>query len=419
MKASVALIVTMMIWAIAGMGHASIPWLLAGVMISIICRYHAVKIQMRLPSRDPLLLIALFPSVALILYAAMFSIIDVKLYLESDRKSQYTSLFIGSNYIFAMLLGGAIQLLRRKRSNSKSKLIIGSQFNSRAVLLIAWIPLGIATLTYFMFFAGKEYVEIHSNVPALANIMLKTIYLSYAATFFIASSGSVTQFKKKWHVLMLLAGHIFVFALLFKLRSPAVFFGFMTLFLVGYTISNKNIIIIAATAPLVLSIIAMVRDPSLIDRGVEQVVVMLVMSFGDFVDALRFAGDYVATSGPLWGGGIIGSFLGTTEPLANIYAKSISEDYFNSGGGFGFFILADIYANFGFVAGVLFSIFVGYFLSKIGSSKFGTIFSFVSCIMFASSLALTRNDFGSTLRGIFYCIIAFFLVQALTRRTNK
>lgn len=419
MNASAVLILTMVIWAVAAIGQAPIPWLLAGILISIAFRYYAVKNRKELPSRDPLLLIALFPSIALTLYAAMFSIIDVKSYLESNDQGQYAALLIGSNFIFAMLLGGALQLLLRNSSNARPKSVSASPSYSRAVLLFAWIPIAIATLCYFIFFAGKEYVEIHSNVPILANILLKTIYLSYAATFLIASSESIAEFKRKRHVLMLLVGHIFVFAILFKLRSPAIFFAFMTLFLIGYTISKKIIVIAAATAPLALSAIALARDPSLIDTSLEQSIVILVVTFGEFVDALRFAEDYVASSGPLWGVGIIGSFLGTTEPLANIYAKSISEDYFDSGGGFGFFMLADIFANFGLIAGTFFSIGFGYFLSKMGSSKFGTTTSFISCILFASALALTRNDFGSTLRGVFYCIFAFILVQALTRRSKK
>lgn len=284
---------------------------------------------------------------------------------------------------------------------------------------MAWAPLWVALICYLFFFSGREYVEIHSNTSIFANILLKTIYLSYAATFMIARMQSVQMARRRRHILMLFAGHVVVFAFIYKLRSPAIFFALMTLFLVGHSISKKVLVLSAVIAPLALSSIALARDPSLMDgMDLNQSIFSLIVTFGEFVDALRFAAEYVSSSGVLWGWGIVGSLFGLAEPLANIYAKSISEAYFDSGGGFGFFILADIYANFGLFLGVAFSMVLGYLMSKLAVAKFGSTVSFISCIVFSSALALTRNDFGSTMRGVFYCYFAFLLVQFMVKRVR-
>lgn len=417
MNSIAVLAATIFLWSVSVMAEVPASWMLGGLLISIGLRYEAIKNKRYIPSRDPLLIISMVPSFALILYAAMFSVIEVKSYLETSTYEQLVALRVGCNYIFAMLSGGALHLVISRRGGGMQATTTSYRvFNQHLMLLVAWVPIGIAAICYFIYFSGREYVEIHSNVPVIAGILLKMIYLSYPATFFVASSDQIQERKRNRHVAMLFVGHVLVFAVLYMLRSPAIFFSLMVFFLIGHNIPKKVIAIAAFTAPVALSAIALVRDPSLLDGRVDQSVLKLVVTFGDFVDALRFAVDFAASKGLLWGGGILGSLFGFSEPLANLYAKSINEDYFESGGGFGFFILADIFANFGLYFGVLFLTILGFLLSRLATSKFGTTSSYVSCIIFASSVALTRNDLGSTLRGIVYCIFAFLLVQVLTRK---
>lgn len=412
-----SLLLTLAIWALALLGNASAAWLIAGLAACLGLRIRLLRQQQLYISRDPMLLAVLLPAIALALYAAMFSIIEVKTYLDSDDQEQYSVLWIGCNFLYAMLVGGAWQLVvYGKRTEVTISPPTPRPQGISTLLLFAWGPLLIAAACYFSFFAGKEYVEIHSNPSIAANILLKTIYFSYAATFLIARAQFISDSIRKKHILFILVGHIVVFAILYKLRSPAVFFLLFSLFLVGHSIPKQIIWVAGLAMPWALALIALARDPSLLEKGPGLAIVTLVITFGDFVDAMRFSADYIASSGPLWGMGMLGSLAGFSEPLANLYAKSISEDYFDSGGGFGFFILADIYANFGTIFGVAFSIAFGYFLSRLTTSKFGTTGSYLSGILFSSAIALTRNDFGSTLRGFIYCLLAYGLLQIIVRQ---
>lgn len=407
---------TFLMWILVNFNQASETWMLLSLLMAISFRYIMLKNKGVFLSRDPLMIITVLPSIALVLYAAMFSLIEVKSYLDVASQDKNLALYDGCNFLFAMLTGGAIHLaLSRDRGRGDSAVAVGL-FNKKLLLLFAWAPLVVAFFCYFVFFYGKDYVAVHSNVPILANVLLKTIYFSYPAAYFIASSCSFSEDKRERQVLMLLAGHIIVFSFFYMLRSPAVFFSLMVLFFIGHKMKFKTAVIAAIIAPLALTAIALVRDPTLQDSGLEQSILKLVVTFGDFVDALRFSREYVSANGHGWGLNMLGSFFGFSEPVANLYAKSINEDYFESGGGFGFFILADVFVNFGLILGVVFSIVFGYLLSKLAKANYGTAAGYISCVLFASALSLTRNDFGSTLRGVFYCLIAFLIVRMLTAR---
>lgn len=413
MNASAALLITVLCWGLSLVARASIAIILVGICFSIGLRYYSFKGQRGLPTRDTLFLIALFPTISLLLYQVMFYVTDVKSYLDSDINSRYEVQLIGCNYIYAMLTGGAIHLIsggvKNKSEINKEK----SLFRLSNLLFLSWFPLGVWVVIYFVSFYGREYVEIHNNTSVVVKALQKTIYLSYPSAFLIARLKSISDEKRRRHLWLLMVGHVFVFALLYKLRSPAIFYCLLTVFFIGHTIPKKNILLAAIAVPFVLSAIAIVRDPSLLEKSLALTLLALILSFGDFVDALLFAHDYLVQNGPQWGVGMLGGLLGFTEPLANIYAKSISENFFDSGGGYGFFILADIYVNFGVMVGIIFSGVIGYILSRLATARFGSFASFVSGTIFASTLALTRNDFGSTLREVVYCIVAFALLKIL------
>ncbi|WP_298128390.1 hypothetical protein [Ferrovum sp.] len=415
MKALYALILTLLIWTVTAISSASSTWVLTGVYVSLALRYYSVKSKQQFPSRDPLLLVALIPSISLTLYALMFSVIEVNQYIDSDEQGRHDALFVGGNFVYALLSGGAIHLMARKKRMRVNYVDTIHMYSFRYIILAAWIPLGISMACYLLFFSGRDYVEIHSSHSFVAGMLLKSIYFSYAAAFLIVTNYKISESSRVRNILMLLAGHVVVFGLIYKLRSPAIFFALLSFFLVGRYMPRKVIIMVLGFAPFLLSAVAIARDPSLmVDKTFSLAVFAQIITFGEFVDALRFSIDYVASSGPMWGSGMIGSLLGISEPLANVYAKSISKDYFDSGGGFGFFILGDIYANFGFIFGIVFLIFLGYQLSKLATSRFGSTASFISCVIFASAVALTRNDFGSTLRGVFYCLLTLLILKLMT-----
>jgi hypothetical protein len=116
-------------------------------------------------------------------------------------------------------------------------------------------------------------------------------------------------------------------------------------------------------------------------------------------------------SSPLWGAGIAGSFLGVTEPMANTYAKMISQDYFDEGGGFGFFMLADLVINFGAIGAAIVLFLVGLVLVRQHYSNGLMSRHVLLPVLFANSFALVRNDIGSTFRGVVYIMLSVMLIR--------
>lgn len=166
---------------------------------------------------------------------------------------------------------------------------------------------------------------------------------------------------------------------------------------------------------LALSGVALVRDISLVDGGVGAGLLSMVIGLGEQANSMIFANNYIIENSPLWGMGLVQSFFGLAEPMVNEYSRSISPEYFAAGGGYGFFILADLVLNFGWAFSILAMFLFGYALMSVSRDRKGFFAVVLIAVVYANAFTLVRNDFGTTFRASAYTLVCVFLIKGFLK----
>ena len=363
-------------------------------------------------NQNSALLIAVFVFLIMFFYLVMFDWIEVQPYLEVDDSSYAFVIRSGTSMLYALILGSFFALsFQMPRSIPRTCANSSSSRQINILFVIAWIPLLINTVIYFVGFAGREYVEVHvASGPA--QLMLKGSYLSFGAVLLLCANSSPDE-KIKQRLVYLTIGFTLVYGLLFKLRSPLIFYLLILFFFFGKQLSFRKLLLIFGIGLLFLIGVALLRDTTLANVDDPLKAFNMLANLGDFADTLNFAREYLNVHGPLLGKSILGGIFGFGDSLGNEYARNVSVEYFDSGGGFGFFMFSEVAINFGFGGGMLVLGFLGFGLIWIHRYLDRKIIKIFLATIFASVLSLVRNDIGSTFRGVLYTLVAAVVVQVL------
>lgn len=349
----------------------------------------------------------------LVSYRLMFSQVEVKQYLESATEDdQQHAIQLGITFLHYMILGGSLALFIRNKITASYKPLINH--SERTILAVmAFLPFLLIFLAYIFIFKGADYVALHSSGSVYGALALKSIYISYGACinlFYIISSRPIIA-QDKWLISIITFFYLIFYGVLLQIRSPLLAYLLILFFFFGHQLSLLKIAVMITMLGVIFPLIAIMRSPGTYGGAeISLTIVQMLLSLGDFADTLNFAKAYVSSHGISWGSGVMGSLLGYAEPIANEYARDISIDYFNEGGGFGFFILSDFYINFGIWLGGILAICTGAFFVW-GQRRF---YAYIPAIILSSFIsnvfALVRNDLGSTLRSCLYTIIATVII---------
>lgn len=361
-------------------------------------------------NQNPALLLTVFAFVIMFFYLVMFDWIEVQPYLDVDDESRSFVVRSGTMLLYSLMLGAFLALsVRVSYSKLKMRGSLSSPRQIRALFVIAWIPLFLNSVIYFIGYAGRDYVEVHAG-GGLLQFMLKSIYFSFGAVLLLCASAGPDE-KIKFRLALLTIGYIFVYGLFFKLRSPLIFYLLVLFFFFGRQLSFKKLFLIFGIGIVFLLGVALLRDATLVDADDPLKAFNMLANLGDFADTLNFAREYLHTHGPLLGQSIFGGIFGYGNSLGNEYARDVSVEYFDSGGGFGFFMFSEIAINFGFYGGMFVLGILGFFLIWLHRYRDRKLIIIFMAVTFASVLALVRNDIGSTFRGVLYTLVAAGVVQ--------
>lgn len=337
-----------------------------------------------------------------IFYKIMFSYIDVPIYFsffgnDVEFVSSYVAFFVQFScigIIFSQLL----------ITPSKIKSVYGeSRSVANIFLIISLFVILISLLNYIFIFRGVDYVEIH-NAGGSGN---KFVYLYYAATILLLMKFEDDKkiIKKVFFLLVIFS---FVYGVLLKIRSPL----FFTILIFVYFFAPKNDtlknVIYIFIGVILMSFIPLLRDSSLIEQGVGTGFLAMILGAGFQADTLLFVRDIVNDKGSdiFY---ILKTLTGVEEPLPNFYTRSISMDYFNSGGGFGFFAVSDFFYSFGYWGALLVSMGCSFCLRSLEIVS-GRYLSILLVSIYANSLNLVRNDVGSSFRATIYTVSSVILL---------
>lgn len=361
-------------------------------------------------NQNPALLLIVFAFIIMFFYLVMFDWIEVQPYLDVDDESRSFVIKSGTMLLYSLMLGSFMALsVRFPYWSLQIRENCSSPRQIRVLFIIAWIPLLLNSVIYFIGYAGRGYVEVHAG-GGLLQFMLKSIYLSFGAVLLICASAGPEE-KIKFRLGLLSIGYIFVYGLFFKLRSPLIFYLLLIFFFFGGRLSFRYFFLIFSIGLVFLLGVALLRDATLVDADDPLKAFNMLANLGDFADTLNFAREYLHTHGPLLGQSILGGIFGYGDSLGNEYARDVSVEYFDSGGGFGFFMFSEIAINFGFYGGMFILGLLGFFLIWLHRYRDRKLIVIFMAVTFASVLALVRNDIGSTFRGVLYTLVAAGFVQ--------
>ncbi|EMW6555339.1 hypothetical protein AAFF16_003861 [Citrobacter werkmanii] len=356
----------------------------------------------------------------ILMYHIMFdAIVPMPFLLKATLSERYEATLLSLFFVNALILGGLLsvffspprEMYREFQANRPlhlSRKIIGQLF------FIAWFPVILSIIAYFAYFRTQPYVALHIDGGGGWGYGLKFIYVSCAIVFIVGILEDDFN-KYKWKLILLTFALIFVYGVLYKLRSPLMYYLLLLLFVHGRRLRLRSLILIGVIGVISLAGIALIRDSSLTESGVGTGLLDMIVGLGGQVDSMIFAKHYIDSNGIMGGAGFLNSFFGLAEPMTNEYAKSIDLDYFNAGGGFGFFITSDFLLNFGVSFGLLAMLFFGYLLTSIRRIQSGFYsLAFLSTV-YAGAFVLVRNDFGSTFRSSMYTFISILLVMLVLK----
>lgn len=355
----------------------------------------------RFINRDAVFFISLLCQVSLLFYYIIVINEMGSNYLHVDDSRLNDVLFFGFLYVKLFLLGGS-----KKRFFMEDNFIKNKRYSVNNIFILGLAPMVIITFIYFVFYRGGNYVDIHLSKPLWVDILLKSIYITYAVIIVLGYyfSGDKRALRKIYILVFLV---VLVNFFLLKTRSPAIFSVLLLIFIRNPNVSYLRYGFIAFVFASILGVLAIWRDDSSMLEGNFDNLLWMVLSFGEFSHTLSFLMDYE----DIYSFGY-GRYWFGDDFMANKYAFEIAPDYYMNGGGFGFFIVSDFIANFGiFLGGIVFWV-IAFLMNFINSKK--SFFSYVlSCCLFASSLALVRNEFIPTLKGVIYILVISYVISRL------
>lgn len=368
-------------------------------------------------TENPVLLFGGLSYGIVLMYFLMFDLITpLPFLLKASLTERYNAVFTSAIFINALIFGGffSLSIFAKSKKIDKLRVLSLSQSLINQLFALAWIPILFATVAYFAYFRTQPYVALHIDGGGAWGHALKFVYISYAVVCIVGLlEDDFSKYRNK--LILLTIGFVIVYGYLFKLRSPLMYYLLMLLFLFGRRAKLKTIILAGCIVIISLSAIALLRDASLTQSGVGSGLLNMVVGLGAQADTLIFTQHYIDMHGPLYGSGMIGSFLGLIEPMTNAYTRSISQDYFDDGGGFGFFIISDFLLNFGLWTGATGMAIFGLLLTNIRRNKSGFFSLVLVATIYANAFSLVRNDFGSTFRACLYTLVTVVCILMLLR----
>ncbi len=377
-----------------------------------ICSFFTASRKCHIPFEKNLsLLVSSILFVMFLMYRLMFQFETVQAYISQNTETQNYVIFLGGLLITIFVIGSRLAILPIKNSSNAYVLII----NNRQVDFLAFLvfaPLVAMILMYFFRFNGSNYVDLYTSSDFAFSLIMKSKFISYSSMILLAISSEYDKKSFSVYKLALLLSTI-VYGLLYGLRSPLLVY--FLLFIYFYrTRINIMLFVFGILGTVVgFAFIGALRSNFGIDHNLLLSLVEPMLGLGEYVDTMVYALEIIEKESLSYGVSILTSFLGLSDPIANQYAMYIAPDYFEQGGGFGFFMLSEMLINFGVIGSFLVLFYMGYFFTRNFNQNSGLFLAVFKPMFFANVFSLIRNDIGTTFRGVVYttlCALIIYIV---------
>jgi hypothetical protein len=282
----------------------------------------------------------------------------------------------------------------------------------------ASIPLLLNLYLYYSALRGVEYVEIHKAGLGADKYILFLVVVTHAAFIRLFTGWACLSRNAKYSVAAAVVLFLFIYIFLMPLRTNLFIFGMYALHFFGGSIRWYQKVAFAMAGLILFSWIAMHRggmDDDLKDMDLAQGTVS-AMSFGVVMaEMVPWAYQEVQTQGISWGATSLSELVTTKYSPGNLYAQDKSPAYFEAGGGYGFFYVAELLLDFGYWGGLLSISILGMGLQQISISQSVIIRLTILPALLGCSFSLMRNDMMSTLKMPLYLIISCLILDGAAK----
>ena len=376
------------------------------IMCFILVFYlHIIKKKNVIPHCDFIFILSSIISYIIIAYIAMFYCMDVPPIFDIPILEKEEVIFDASIINIGFILGGIIRAFSMRKvtiNNNSKKITKKINFNILSTLII--ISIILILFDYYLYFKGMDYAYFHSQDHDLPHLLLSFYYVICAATIILVLGNSASK-KVIFIIIISSMLVLFTYGYLFEVRNPLLGYFLIILCLFGDKLSFRYFIYTLLTLILILAIIPLNRDSELSANGNFQGLIDMLLGVGQQVNSINFSNKYVKYEGITYGLSFLKNLIGSGTPSSSLYTISISPEYFQAGGGYGFFLPSDLIINFGLYGAFIFAIFFGYIFGSFNFKRNSYLTNLAYICVFSATFTIIRNDFGTSLRGPIYIFL--------------
>jgi O-antigen polysaccharide polymerase Wzy len=283
-------------------------------------------------------------------------------------------------------------------------------------LLAAFVPLILNVILYYVSLRGQDYVEIHKTALGPEKYVLFLTFATHGA--FIRLFAGWNHLKRIHRLALATAVCLFlyVYVFLLPLRTNLFMFGMYGLYFFGGKVRWYAKFAIVAAVLLLFSWMAMARASSsdaLQDMGFGEGT-LSALAFGPVMaDMVPWADHQVQSNGAAWGATSLLELVSIEYSPSYRYVEDKFSSYAETGGGYGFFYLAELLLNFSYWGGLVGVCLLGAAFQKLSDAQGPFIRLTVLPALLATSFPLMRNDFMTTLKVPLYIAIACLILDRM------
>ena len=398
----------------------ALVWPASAVLSAVIAFAAFCSVLSHYRLHSPTNLAFLFLSITLIVAATSsdtwIALQDVP-YLPSliDNDTRHWAMRYVAMTIDAMALGACLVRLKRRDVH-----ILDSSLRKEIqfpwiYLTAAFIPLLLNLALYYLKLRGSGYEGLQEVGQGPYRRIFLLIIVSHAAFLRLLGGWPYLGRTARLTFGVAICLFLYIYVFLLSTRTNLFIFGVYVYYFFGWRIRWYVKVAALATILILFGWIANYRSVSYEGIKGSDFVGTVEGGIGigtDFMlDMVHWANDEVRKNGCTWGAT---SLMATTNHNpANEYVEEKAPAFAEAGGGFGFFYVAELVLDFGFVGGLFGACILGAALQRISTAQRGVFRSTVLPALLGASFPLVRNVFLMTLKTPIYIIIGCVMLDRL------
>ncbi|MFP5206111.1 MAG: O-antigen polymerase [Acidobacteriota bacterium] len=315
---------------------------------------------------------------------------------------QYVSMAID-----AIAIGACCVQMRRHRL-VKADFILRKPIQLPSIYLTAaFLPLLLSLVLFATRLRGLGYEGIQAVSQGSYKPVILLVLLTHAAFLRLFGGWASLGRTSRLFFGMAICLFLFIYVFLLSTRTNIFVFGMYLYYFYGWRIRWKTKMAAAAVLLALFSWIANYRSISyggLEVTGIEGIAEGASIGPEFMLDMVHWAYEGVQEKGPTWGLTSLVAAVSRQNP-ADTYVQQKLPSYADAGGGFGFFYVAELVMDFGYVGGLVAAVLLGYALQKVSTMESEMARLTVLPALLGFSFPLLRNVFLMTLKSPLYVVV--------------